>query len=619
MELSHIIPLVLLLAGFFAIIIFTKMEKHNLLKMAGLTFLLTFMLTWIIPIGGMQQGGTFVVDEVSRMGISNVSMLTLQTVGFFVMTFTLLFLLGAFYQLLSKITAYQDLTSSIAKFWKKREIIFVLITAFIFTALAAVVTETLVLLIFVPFVVGIASKLKLSKITAFSITFGSILIGLLGSIYNRGLVGINVGQFSLEYSDYIWARLAILLVGFVVFNLFNVLHVRKTLKDKKSEAVEDPFVVEEVKKKEKFKPYHVFGIGVFFVIGLLLMLFSVINGFDYFVPILLILGLLVIAIALVAKLLPKALFGVVLTLFALIIIMAFLPWHDVFEITLFQEWAQAFFGFELTTTRIMDYTIISLFVLGILSLISLIVKTLSKASNKAAILSVLFSFIIITACYFIFGFTIPRVFDSSPIFSYILGDFGNAQNAAFGAWTLMTIQTFLLITIFIIKGLGRVKTDEFLTSIGEGMKKTAGIAGLVVVIYAVLVIAIIPLMQGGMATIPTIVDWIVSRTENFNIIFFNIILWFIAAMSAGVFSVEYPYIIELAGNYLITSNNDYIPQMTILLQSAFGFVSLFVPTSIILMIGLAYSKISYKEWLKYIWKFLIVMFIVIIIVLFVIF
>ena len=55
-----------------------------------------------------------------------------------------------------------------------------------------------------------------------------------------------------------------------------------------------------------------------------------------------------------------------------------------------------------------------------------------------------------------------------------------------------------------------------------------------------------------------------------------------------------------------------------MLQSTYGLASMFSPASAILLIGLSYLGITYKEWMKYIWKFLVIMFVVIIIMMIII-
>ena len=55
---------------------------------------------------------------------------------------------------------------------------------------------------------------------------------------------------------------------------------------------------------------------------------------------------------------------------------------------------------------------------------------------------------------------------------------------------------------------------------------------------------------------------------------------------------------------LITDTTKY-QLIAIMIQSLHGIVMMLLPTSILLIAGLSYLKISYKEWIQYIWKYLI--------------
>ena len=55
---------------------------------------------------------------------------------------------------------------------------------------------------------------------------------------------------------------------------------------------------------------------------------------------------------------------------------------------------------------------------------------------------------------------------------------------------------------------------------------------------------------------------------------------------------------------LITDESIY-SSVAILFQGIYGIVALFGPTSLILIIGLSYLDIPYTTWLKYIWRFVL--------------
>lgn len=45
--------------------------------------------------------------------------------------------------------------------------------------------------------------------TGFITTFGGILVGILGSVYNSKVAGMNVSTLSSSYTDYLWVKLVI--------------------------------------------------------------------------------------------------------------------------------------------------------------------------------------------------------------------------------------------------------------------------------------------------------------------------------------------------------------------------------------------------------------------------
>ena len=54
---------------------------------------------------------------------------------------------------------------------------------------------------------------------------------------------------------------------------------------------------------------------------------------------------------------------------------------------------------------------------------------------------------------------------------------------------------------------------------------------------------------------------------------------------------------------------------TLMFQSLYGVVQFAGPTSLLMIVGLSYLEVPYKSWVKYIWRFLIEMLMVIFVVL----
>ena len=149
--------------------------------------------------------------------------------------------------------------------------------------------------------------------------------------------------------------------------------------------------------------------------------------------------------------------------------------------------------------------------------------------------------------------------------------------------------------------------DEFITAYGEGFKKVGKLVVLLLLSYLTLEFtAMFPV-------IPTIVNWIISLSDKFNVL-----LTTISGLLTSAFTVEYSYTVNLIGTFLTTKFADLTDQIALILQLTYGYVGFFIPSSAILLMGLSYLGISYKEWMKYIWKFLLIMLAIIVVLLLII-
>lgn len=184
-----------------------------------------------------------------------------------------------------------------------------------------------------------------------------------------------------------------------------------------------------------------------------------------------------------------------------------------------------------------------------------------------------------------------------PIFSYLIGTF-----VEFGSWDIFTIQFVLLFIILLIHWFGKVKFDEIIESFGEGFKKISYVLVVLLAVYAILIFSVM------FPVIPVIVDWICGLAKGFNVLLASI-----SAFITSLFGVEMQYVANLSGAYFATTYAEHVNALSIIFQSAFGLISFVAPSSAILMIGLAYMNIPYKDWIKYIWKFALAMLLAVII------
>ena len=459
-----------------------RFEKNDLFKITGLMVLLTTVLTWIIPYGYF-NGGELVKQEITRVGIFDFFTYGLLGVYYFTVLVTFLFVLFGFYQVLNNIPAYQRLTDSIAKKLKGKEIIYATVTSFVIAAITSFASEYFVVLAIVPFIVTICKKLKMDKISTFATSFGGILIGILGAIYNSKIVGVNVSTFALEYKDVVVVRTILFALSFIAFSVFNILHMRKAVNSKDAELTSDVFETKVDTKDKKSS-------------------------------------------------LPLV---IVLCISAIILILAYIPWGAAFA----AEWPTN------ALTWIQEVTI----------------------------------------------------FDHN-VFSYILGNV-----SAFGAWDLFGIQVTLLVATLILKLFYHISIDDILESFGEGFKKAGKPVIIMLLAYVVLELSVM------YPVLPTISNWILGITKGFNVF-----TTYLVGIINSLFTVEYQYTASLVGTQLITLYQSDANVLSIIMQSAYGLVSFVAPTSAILLIGLSYLDINYKNWLKYIWKFLVAMLVVTIVI-----
>ena len=284
-------------------------EDHRLAKSVLFFVLTTIIFTWIIPYGQF-NGGDFYDYGISRVGIVDISISMYNALYYVMDKVIFLFVLGGVYGVLSKISGYQRLVSAIANKLKKHAIVFSVIVSVFLFVLTSLFTQSFVVLAFVPFFVSILLKMNLDKLSAFIVTFGSILVGFLGATY--GTEGVNSFSvyLSTDFNTGLTYRFIIAAVTIVLYNFFICMRLKKVLSEtkkntKNSEIEDDPFKVETSKKKNAI---------------------------------------------------PTA---IILFLMMVIIILGYISWNDYFGITIFNE----FHEWLTTLAPVEDFTIMS-YILG---------------------------------------------------------------------------------------------------------------------------------------------------------------------------------------------------------------------------------------------------------------
>lgn len=185
-----------------------------------------------------------------------------------------------------------------------------------------------------------------------------------------------------------------------------------------------------------------------------------------------------------------------------------------------------------------------------------------------------------------------------PLFKYLLGSMN-----PFGAWNLGEIGFILVIASFLIGWLYSLKMKDILSAMKDGMKEMVWVA-IVAIAANIVMYLVLPSSSTGLHTnvYITINNFVATLTDGFN--------WLTTGLGAflgSFFYNDFKYLIDAtaAANATVQTNASVYPAISILYQAVHGIVMLIAPLSLILMAGLAYLKVSFKEWFLYIWKFLL--------------
>jgi uncharacterized ion transporter superfamily protein YfcC len=239
-------------------------KKNCLFKILAIIMVVIALLTWLIPAGYFS--GEYVNAGINRLGFTDFCQYLI--LPFFQSMFleVLIFLLsvGAFYGVLSKIGAYNNLIEKIAKKSKKKGCLFLIITACVFALLSSFGGYGLFLFIFIPAVVSIILLMGYDKIVALLTTFGAMLVGTIGATFGSNYISQTLSALGLTnetgllYTAQILYKVILLVLSLVVLIVFTLKYANK---NKVKNAEQDiPYLGVSDTKKKPIALYIVFGI-----------------------------------------------------------------------------------------------------------------------------------------------------------------------------------------------------------------------------------------------------------------------------------------------------------------------------------------------------------------------
>lgn len=477
-------------------------KKYGLFKVLSLLLLIVVILTYIVK--GRQ-------DVKSYLALGDVFFNYLQSFYYFFDTAIFILVVGGFYGLLNRIPGYKKLVKNVADKVSSKRRLFVIIMTIVFALVSSLTGLNGLLFIFVPFVVSIILLLGYDKLVALSTTIGGILVGFIGGIFLTFKDASS--QYAVSYVtfdkfvglDSHWTTLVprilllVVAVGLLIFYIVN--HIKKIDNEEVS--------------------------------------YDLTSGDNLFVEATSRTGKKVASDEGKVRAWPVA---VILGIFMILLVLGYLPWVDLFEVSIFND-----FHTWLTGLKVGDYAVFT---------------------------------------------------------SFISGNFG-----AFGTWANLGnyMIAVILMVVFgvILQLIYRVKFDDAMDGFIYGVKKLIPAAMIAILAYCVLVCVY---NNGFVETI------IANASDKFGD---NVIIHSLVTIMGSVLNVDIYYtsasVFSTVVSNLTESAN--LSVYAVMFQSLYGLVQIIGPTSILLIVGLSYLEVSYKSWLKYIWRFIVELFILIIAVL----
>lgn len=242
----------------------SKKNYHGIFIALLVSLAVAIVLTWIIPTGYF-SGAELVTNSVSRVGINEAFLALFYGANYYLVQIFFILVLGLFYGIISKTAGYKKMVQKIAKLFKGREKLFVLINTLILALMSSMFTQVLPILIFVPLIISVAKELKISKLNAIALTFGAIMVGMMGTTFGTYGVDYIHSYMATTAKSGLVMRFGILAIGYILLNILIILSMNK--KKANEEELEEVFELKEDSKDGKSWAYFLlFGIILVIVI-----------------------------------------------------------------------------------------------------------------------------------------------------------------------------------------------------------------------------------------------------------------------------------------------------------------------------------------------------------------
>ena len=524
------------------------MKKHGLTKILAVILLVVVLLSWVV------KGRS---DAVAPIALGDVVMNYFQSFYYFdVMLFILV--VGGFYGLLEHVDGYKNLISKIANGAKKKKLVVFIITI-VFALLSSLAGLNLILLIFIPFAISLVVALGYDKIVALFSTVGAVAVGMIGGIFTT--IKISSSYYGVSYTTYSelvgledkWAALIpnIILFVLALIILIVFLNLRMNKVQDQDEEVEEK-EEKKITKKEEIKEE--------------------------------------VKVVKEETKAPKKETKTTKTTDT-----------KTKKNTTSKKKAPAKSTKKTTKKNLSaakkDDTIV--------------IKKDKKGRTLPLIIIMLVLLVLLVLGYLpwnsLFGISVFDDFHTW-LTEIKIGDYAlftsiiSSNITAFGNWanlgsTYIIAMLLIVVITIIIKFVYKIKFNDIFDYYAEGMKKTLPAILLIMLAYTVLVCTY---NNGFMETI------ISSASDALGD---NPVINALIAIVGSVLNVDIQYVSQGIFAPIVNALPDTanLKVYAVLFQGIYGLVQIIGPTSILMITCLSISDVSYKDWFKNIWKFVLIL------------
>lgn len=500
------------------------MKKHNTFKVVLITLLVFMLLTWILP--AAYYSGSYVDQGRVQMGLFDLFNYPVTSISYFGYIAAFILVVGGFYGVLNKISAYRAMLDKLRAAFKGKEVVVLSIMMVIIALLTSICGLQLGLIIFYPMLVSLILLMGFDKIVAALTIVGSTMIGMLGTTFAYNNTSVVTSALGTEFTEAMLPKCILLFLGLVLLIVNTVLYIRKQQKSEKKANVKKVSAKEDKKSTKTAKTKSSKNTKAAVKEEEVVVVSAEESEDSDYIPAT-VSGKKHVVWPLV----------VIISFIFIILVLAFISWSGAFGLTAMEDATTAVTGFE------------------------------------------------------VFGFA---------LFGKLLGTVN-----AFGSWTLIDMVVVLMVFMFILTLIYKVKFDEVVDGFVAGAKRALGPAVIAIMIYTILVVSTYHPFQ------LVIYKAILGITSGFNVF-----TTFIVAILSAIFNGDVAYSFKSSLPYLasIVTNADNYPVIAVVYQAAYGLTMLVAPTSLVLMGTLSYLKIPYSKWFKVIWKLLLELLVVLLIV-----